>query len=224
MKNAVPLFLLIATSCTYNFTPAPVVNLELQAPNDFDPESAASLLKKMQESENGKWMLDLQKVRNSYAAVLPVVEDEQVVKFSVALFKSLALNEELDLDASWLPHSKERLPNTTALKFFYEAEKRLDSMISLIREFVDCPQEDVKICAAKTVKYFQFRKDFFAAIRDVDYRRLRKRDVPMEIPPEVLRAGAKMLEQRDEMVFLLTGLYMSFPRSSEPSVLPKPAE
>lgn len=224
MKLATPFFLMISSACTYNFTPVPAVNQEIQVSNQFDPESAAGLYKRLNGCEIGKWNLDLQKVRNSYTAVLPVLDDERIVLFSVAMFKTLSMNEELDLAADWLPHLKDSLPNTKALKFFYEAEKQLNMMIALIREFIDSSQEEVKQSAMEAVKYFQFKKDCFSAIRDVDYRRLNKRDVPMDIPPEVLRANAKMLEQRDEMVLLLTRLYNSFPRTAALADLPKPTE
>lgn len=224
MRTAVPFFILLSSACTYNYTPVQFVNREAQAPDQFDSESAASLLKRIQECENGKWMLDLQKIRNSYAAVLPVMDDEQAVLFSVAMFKALARNDELDLGAIWLPCPKEALPNTIALKFFFEAEKELERMAASMREFVDCPQADVKRCATEAMKYFQFRKDCFAAIRDVDYRRLKKKDVPMEIPPEVLRENARMLEQRDQMAQSLVEFYNSFPKNIEPADLPKPVQ
>ncbi|MBU6446792.1 MAG: hypothetical protein KGQ49_05280, partial [Verrucomicrobia bacterium] len=65
------------------------------------------------------------------------------------------------------------------------------------------------------------QKEFFVTVRDVDYSTIpesaiqeaiqeQEQDIPTLIPAEVLKANAKLLEQRDEMVNRVVLFYDSF--------------
>lgn len=209
MKAAIPILALIATACTtqYYVSPGVAINIAGSHADFTDAVAASTLVKKIQSHEYKKWERDIQKIRNAYARVIKVLEDKEAVQFTVAFFKTLSLSEDLDRQIFELSNGHQDLPNMDTLKFFYTAEKELNHMIAILSRFANSSNLEVKYCAVEAERYFHYQRDFFIAIRDVDYRHLKTYDIPFGIPPEVLKANAKLLEQREQMSKELISFY-----------------
>ncbi len=208
MKLLILLTSIVATSCTYNTVTPNVLVAEKEYKNDFsNSEQAAHLIQIVQSHDYESWKGDIQRIRNTYARAIKVLEDKEEIQFTLSFFKTLAISETLDEATFYLTNSPDPLPNIDALKYFFKAEKLLDEMIEQMASFKNSPVIGVQYCAKESAKYFEYQKDFLSSVRNVDYRNLKKRDVPLGIPPEVLRANAKLLDQRERMTDGLIAFY-----------------
>ncbi|MBU6383085.1 MAG: hypothetical protein KGR16_02065 [Verrucomicrobia bacterium] len=224
MKPHIAILALIASACTcrtaYNATAYTIINEE-QHQNTDRPVIASKFVQKIRSYDYQTWENDIQKIRNTYLSVVKNLHDKEAIQFSGAFLKALSLSEEFDKQVFGLSKRKLSLPNMDTLKFFYTAEKKLDEMISLLSPFTNSSSSATKLCATEAVKYFQYQKEFFVTVRDVDYSTIpesaiqeaiqeQEQDIPTLIPAEVLKANAKLLEQRDEMVNRVVLFYDSF--------------
>jgi hypothetical protein len=219
MRAYLLFFALLMTSCyqSNKFESGAIVvvdrplNLSVDQPLiSSTPEKASELLKRLQAYEYSKWVNSVQKIRNAYTNVMKLLEDKESIQFSVAFFKVLSISEDFEQRVFDLSQGSDELPNIEVLKFLYKSEKELNEMISVLTSFANSANDRIKYCALEAERYFQCQRDFFIALRNVDYRKLESNDDPFAIPPEVLRANARMLEQRDQMSETVIAFYNSF--------------
>lgn len=219
MKAYFSLLALFVVSCSQNnkFEPGAIVVVDRPINLFVDqslilsnPEKASELLKRIQSYEYSKWVNNIQKIRNAHTNVMKLLDDKESIRFSVAFFKILSISEDFEQRVFDLSQGSDDLPNIDVLKFLYKSEKELNEMISTLSPFTNSANDQIKCCALEAERYFQCQRDFFVAVRNVDYRRLESNDVPSAIPPEVLRANARMLEQRDQMSETVIAFYNSF--------------
>jgi hypothetical protein len=170
-------------------------------------EYASNLVQKLQIQDYANWKVSIQKIRDTYAGVIKVLEDKEAVHFSIAFFKVLSIAEDLDQQIWNLSNSPNEFPNTGTLKFLYKAEKVLDEVISIVSQFKKSYNHEIQYCAIQTENYFEFQKALFLSIRDIDYRNFKTTDMPDRIPPEVIKSYAKFLEQREQMTDAVISLY-----------------
>lgn len=197
MKFLTPLLLLIVSSCSY-------YNVNSEQKTQFiQSEKASHLVQRVQAHDYKKWKLDIERIKDTYARVIKILDDRQSIQFTVAFFKVLSLDEELDNRCWNLSHRKNDLPNTDTLKFLYHSEKAIDEMMAIVSPFTESPNVEIQHCATETEKYLEYKKDLLAAIRDVNYLDLEA----SVVPSEVLRANARFLEQRDQMTQSLIVFY-----------------
>lgn len=169
--------------------------------------SANNLIKTIHLYENEIWHGQIQKIKDTYARANKVIEDKEIIDFSIAFFKVLSMNEDLDQEIFCLSRKQNELPNIDSLKYLYSAEKQLDRMITIILPFTKCSNNQICFCAIESEKYFEYLNDVLIILRDVDYRNLKNSEMPEGIPPEVLKAKAKLIEQRDRMAMSIISLY-----------------
>lgn len=206
--------LIVATllgSCTQNYRiESRALTISDSSLHLSQQEKASALLKRIQAYEYSKWENCVQKIRNAYTNVIKVIDDKESIQFSVAFFKVLSISEDFEKRVFYLSQGSNDLPNIDVLKFLYKSEKELDEILNSLRPFTSSSNEKISRCAQQAEGYFQFQRDLFIAIREVDYRKLHSNNIPDAIPPEVLRANARMLEQRDQMSKTLIEFYNSF--------------
>ena len=212
MKSYIALLALIASSCAnYTISPAVVINnIPEESALTFESEKASHLLKTLRKHDYVRWENEIRKIRNAYTTIIKILDEKETVQFTVAFFRVLSLSEDLDRQVFTFYEWRDDLPNIDVLKFLYRAEKELDKMVALLSPFTKSSNHEIKHCAAEAERYFQYQRDLFITVRDVDYRNLKACEVPSEIPPEVLRANAKLLEQRDQMSACLISFYENF--------------
>ncbi|HSX26523.1 MAG TPA: hypothetical protein VLE89_05900 [Chlamydiales bacterium] len=161
-------------------------------------EKACHLMAKIQSQDYEMEKEASREIRDSFARIIKFPENEELSRFTTLFFKELDLSESLNKESLSLPADpRYALPNTNALKFFYRAERELNRAIDTMRPFTSSTNKQVQNCAREAELLFQSQRDFFASIRDIDYRELSTSDIPDKIPSEVLRAHAKLLEQQD---------------------------
>ena len=203
---------LLATSCSQYDTQAAVyvMTYDQEEKVKFASEDACHLIQIIQHSHHENWKATIQKIQNTYTRVIKNLDDKEVNQFTIVFFGALSKSEDLDLQSLDLLNANSTLPNTDSLMFLYRSEKELDTIIELVNHCTDSTNKEIKYCASAAKSYFECQKNLFIAVREVDYRNLQKCDIPERIPPEILRANAKLLEQRDHMSRLVIEFYENF--------------
>ena len=176
MKLPILLTAIVATSCTYNTVTPGLPFAATDCKNDFsNSEQAAHLIQIVQSHDYESWKTDIQRIRNTYARAIKVLEDKEAVQFTLAFFKTLSISEALDTETFYLSNRQDPLPNIDALKYFFKAEKLIDEMIELVAPFKNSSVSEVQYCAEESAKYFEYQKDLLSSVRNVDYRNLKQR-------------------------------------------------
>jgi hypothetical protein len=205
MKMYFPFFLLLISCNHYALAPDLRTN-EAIVTSNFNSETASHLTSVIQKPTFIDWKFDITRIRNAYARVVCVLEDKEAIQFSSVFLKALTKSEELDMQALCLSDSRENLPNTEALKFYYKAERELDAVIASLAAFTQSSNQEIKECASEAERYFNCQKDLYISIRSVDYRLLKQGNVPHD----VLQVNAKMLQQRESLCECLVSYYDRF--------------
>ena len=218
MKYVLPFLTLAVFSCScVNSEPPVVQNNRPLRDKKMTPAPCSLVAYYVQSYDAEMWEKIILKIRNTYANVAKIIDDKESIDFSVAFLNGLSISEDLDQKSRGLYVIEEGyLPNTESLKFFYRAEKEVDNLLSSLNRFSTSRNNEIKQCASEVTAYLHAQKDFFIAIREIDYQSLELSQLSQAIPPEVLRAHAKLLEQRESMAQYLISFYESFaPTSSE---------
>lgn len=194
-------FLLLTLGCSRYEACQPTIATQpiaKETPFVFPRENVRHLMAKIQIQDYEEEKEASREIRDSFARIIKFPENEELSRFTTLFFKELDLSESLNKESLSLPaDSRWALPNTNALKFFYRVERDLNRAIDTMHAFSSSTNKQVQNCAREAELLFQCQRDFFASIRDLDYRELSPSDIPDKLSPEVLRAHAKLLEQQD---------------------------
>ncbi len=212
MKYVLPLLPLIICSCVADNSEVSIVKLEITRQDEnMHPAPCSVVTDYVQSYDNDRWEKTIQRIRNTYTNVVAIVSDKETIDFTVAFFNALSASEEIDQQSRNLYETNHNhLPNTDSLVFFYRAEKKFDELLTLLNQYANSSNKKIKECAMEAEDYIRCQKNFFIAIREIDYRTLELSRLSQVMPPEVLRAHAKLLEQRESMSNLLISFYESF--------------
>lgn len=207
---------LLTNACYSSYAPNETIKLVTQAtptpatPVAAKPISVDYLAFSIESKKYEETSRKARRIKDAYARIIKFPENQELIHFSTAFFNGLSISEDLDRESILLPEDTQYdLPNANRLKFSYKAERDLNDVIGTFSKFINSPHQKIKQHAAEAVNYLQSQKEFFVAIREIDYRQL------TEIPPEILLANAKLLEQQDRTFDLFHNFYseLSDPQS-----------